>query len=73
MKIFRLCIAFLCIAAQSKAQQFSIINKTSYNKQTIIATQNGEWEFSLFPGNIIKTIFTPIKSDKNRKDLKDFN
>ena len=65
MNILKLCIAFWCFAYQVKAQQFSVINKSSTEKETKIYTQNGEWKFSLFPGNIIKTVFTPANSNKN--------
>jgi len=65
MKIIKLCIAFWCVIYQADAQQFSILNKKSNNQETVIITQNGEWKFSLFPGNIIKTIFIPSKFNKN--------
>lgn len=65
MKIIKLCIAFWCVIYQANAQQFSILNKKSNHQETVIITQNGEWKFSLFPGNIIKTIFIPSKINKN--------
>ena len=65
MKIIKLCIIFWCTAIQVQAQQFSILNEKSNNKETVIVTQKGEWKFSLFPGNIIKTVFIPVKSNKN--------
>ena len=65
IKIINFCIAFWCIINQADAQQFSIINEFSNRKETVINTQNGEWRFSLFSGNIIKTKFTPLNSNKN--------
>jgi len=65
MKIIRLFIAFWFIVSQAEAQQFSILNEKSNQHETVIKTQNGEWRFSLFPGNIIKTVFIPVNSNKN--------
>lgn len=65
MKIIRLFIAFCFIVSQAEAQQFSILNEKSNQYETVIQTQNGEWRFSLFPGNIIKTVFIPVNSNKN--------
>jgi oligosaccharide 4-alpha-D-glucosyltransferase len=65
MKIVKLCIAFWSVIYQADAQQFSILNNKSNKQETVIITQNGEWKFSLFPGNIIKTIFIPSKINKN--------
>jgi len=57
MKIIKLFIAFWLIVSQAEAQQFSILKEKSNQQETVIKTQNGEWRFSLFPGNIIKTVF----------------